>query len=277
MIDCAKKNGADAVKLQTYTPSTMTIDSRKPNFKITKGLWKGQTLWDLYSKAQTPFEWQEKLFKYAKKKKILCFSTPFDETALALLEKIHCPFYKVSSFEMTDIPLIKQIIKTGKPLIISTGLASLKEIEITINIAKKYGAKDLIILYCVSSYPAKIKDFNLNNIKILRKKFNCIVGLSDHSKDNSVAQTAIALGAQLIEKHIALDNQIEGFDAEFSLKGKQIREFKKSMVKTWKLLGGIDFIRSKKEERVCFNHPLVTIKSPKRSIFLGLANSIVSS
>ena len=149
---------------------------------------------------------------------------------------------------MTDIPLIKQIIKTGKPLIISTGLAFLKEIETTINIAKKYGAKDLIILYCVSSYPAKTEEFNLNNIKILRKKFNCIVGLSDHSKDNSVAQTAIALGAQLIEKHIALDNQIEGFDAEFSLKGKQIREFKKSMVKTWKLLGRIDFFRSKEEK-----------------------------
>ena len=247
LIDCAKENGADIVKLQTYTPETMTIKSNKKDFKIQKGLWKGNSLWDLYSKAQTPFVWQKTLFNYAKKKKILCFSTPFDETAVKLLEKLHCPFYKISSFEMTDIPLIKEIAKTKKPVIISTGLASLKEIEYSIKSARKYGIKDIIILYCVSSYPAKLEDFNLNNINILKKKFNCIVGFSDHSTDNKVAETAVAMGAEIIEKHIGLENQKDGLDIKFSLKGKKIKKFKKDIVKAYNLLGKNYFYRSKKE------------------------------
>jgi len=265
LIDSAKKYGADLVKLQTYTPDTMTIKSKKRDFKITQGLWKGKTLWDLYSKAQTPFSWQKILFDYAKKKNILCFSTPFDESALKVLEGINCPFYKISSFEMTDIPLIKQVAKTKKPVIISTGLASLKEIETTIRKAKKYGIRDLIILYCVSSYPAKLKDFNLNNIKILKKKFNCIVGLSDHSKDNLVAQTAVALGAQIVEKHIALDNQVKGFDVDFSLKGKKIREFKNSLVNTWKLLGKKYYKRSENEKyNLKFRRSIYIVKNIKK-------------
>ena len=247
LIECAKANGADMVKLQTYTPQTMTIKSNKKDFKIEKGLWKGNTLWELYSKAQTPFEWQKILFKHAKKKNIICFSTPFDETAVKLLEKINCPFYKIASFEMTDIPLIKEIAKTKKPVIISTGLASLKEIEYSIKSARKYGIKDIIILYCVSSYPAKLEDFNLNNINILKKKFNCIVGLSDHSTDNKVAETAVAMGAEIIEKHIGLENQKDGLDIKFSLKGKKIKKFKKDIVTAYNLLGKNYFYRSKKE------------------------------
>ena len=156
-----------------------------------------------------------------KKIGITVFSTPFDETAVDFLEKLKCPMYKVASFEMTDIPLIKKIASTRKPIIISTGMANLKEIETTYKIAKKYGARDITLLYCVSNYPAKNSDFNLNNIKILKKKFKCRVGLSDHSKDEKIAITAIKAGAEIIEKHIALDNQKKGFDIKFSIKGKK--------------------------------------------------------
>ena len=169
LIKCAKKNGADAVKLQTYTADTMTIQSNKKYFKIKNGLWKGYSLWDLYNKAKTPLEWHKDLFSYGKKIGIVVFSSPFDESAVDFLEKLKCPFYKVASFEMTDIPLIKKIALTKKPIIISTGTASLDEIELTYNTAKKFGSKDITLLYCVSNYPSKINDFNLNNIKILKK------------------------------------------------------------------------------------------------------------
>ena len=160
LIRCAKTNGANAVKLQTYTADTMTVRSKKKYFKITRGLWKGKYLWDLYKKAHTPFEWHRRLFDYAKKIGITCFSTPFDETAVDLLEKLNCPMYKVASFEMTDIPLIKKIAKTKKTMIISTGMANLKEIETTFQFAKKNGAKNINLLYCVSNYPSKNSDFN---------------------------------------------------------------------------------------------------------------------
>ncbi len=247
LIKLAKDSGADFVKLQTYTPDTMTIKSNKKNFKIKNGLWKGKNLWSLYNKAQTPFEWQEPLFKYAKKVGIKCFSTPFDESAVNLLEKIGCPFYKISSFEMNDIPLIKRVAKTNKIMIISTGTSNLNEINRAYYTAKKNGAKKIILLYCVSNYPANLEDFNLNNIKVLQKKFKCQVGLSDHSRDPIVATTALSLGAMIFEKHIALDKQKTGFDIEFSLKGKEIRRFRNLLDKTWKLIGEKSFIRKQSE------------------------------
>ena len=207
LISCAKRNGADAVKIQTYTPDTMTIKSDKKYFKIKNGLWKNYSLWNLYNEAKTPLEWHKRLFKHARSIGIKIFSTPFDETSVDFLEKLNCPFYKIASFEMTDLPLIKKVAKTKKPIIISTGMSSLKEIEEAYKTAKKFGSKDITLLYCVSNYPSKLNDFNLNNIKILKKKFKCRIGLSDHSKDNRVAITAIATGAEIIEKHIALDNQ----------------------------------------------------------------------
>ncbi len=230
LIKCAKDNGADAVKLQTYTPDTMTIRSKKKFFKIKNGLWKGFDLWSLYKKAHTPLNWHKKLFQYGKKIGITVFSTPFDETAVDFLEKLNCPMYKVSSFEMTDLPLIKKIASTKKPIIISTGMANLDEIQSAYKIAKKYGSKDITLLYCVSNYPSKNSDFNLNNIKILKNKFKCRIGLSDHSKDNSVAIAAVASGAEMIEKHIALENQKKGLDIEFSLKGREIKDFSKSII-----------------------------------------------
>jgi sialic acid synthase SpsE len=176
LIKIAKKYGADAVKLQTYTADTITLKSNNSDFRIRGGLWNGKTLYDLYQKAQTPFEWHKELFDYAKKLKIICFSTPFDNTAVDLLETLNCPFYKVASFEINHIPLITKIAKTKKPIIISTGMSNLKEIDLAYNVAKKNGAKEIILLYCVSSYPSKISDFNFNNIRILKDRYNCKVG-----------------------------------------------------------------------------------------------------
>ncbi len=249
LIKIAKKYGADAVKLQTYTPDTLTINSNKPDFKIRGGLWNGKTLWDLYDKAQTPFEWHKELFNYAKKLKITCFSTPFDESAVDLLESLNCPFYKVASFEMNHIPLIKKIAQTKKPIIISTGMANLKEIDLAYKTAKKNGAKEIILLYCVSNYPSKISDFNLNNIRILKERYNCKVGFSDHSIDNKVAAAAIAAGAEVVEKHIALEGQKKGFDLAFSLKGQEIKDYVQVIKDTSLMLGKNFFFRNKSENK----------------------------
>ena len=249
LIKCAKDNGADAAKLQTYTADTMTIQSNKKYFKIKNGLWKGYDLWNLYNEAHTPLEWNKKLFDYGKKLGITIFSTPFDETAVNLLVKLKCPMYKVASFEITDLLLIKKISQTKKPIIISTGMASMEEIELAYRTAKNYGAKDITLLYCVSNYPSKNTDFNLNNIKILKNKFKCRVGLSDHSKDNRVAIAAIAAGAEMVEKHIALDKQKRGLDIEFSLKGKEIKKFKEDINLAYNLLGKKYFYRNKSEKK----------------------------
>jgi pseudaminic acid synthase len=249
LIKIAKKYGADAVKLQTYTPDTLTLQSNKPDFKIKGGLWNGKSLWDLYEKAQTPFEWHKELFNYAKKLKITCFSTPFDESAVDLLESLNCPFYKVASFEMNHIPLIKKIAQTKKPIIISTGMANLKEIDLAYKTAKKNGAKEIILLYCVSNYPSKISDFNLNNIKILKERYNCKVGFSDHSIDNKVVTAAIAVGAEVIEKHIALEGQKKGFDLAFSLKGKEIKDYAQVTKETSLMMGKKYFFRNKTENQ----------------------------
>ncbi len=196
LIYFAKKGGANAVKLQTYTPDMMTIKSKK--FKIKSGLWANNNLWDLYEKAHTPIHWHKELFAYARKIKIEIFSTPFSVEAVDILEKLNTKFYKISSFEMNDLNLVKKVASTRKPLIISTGLASLDEISKTVKIAKKYGCKDLSLLYCVSNYPSRVTDFNLNNIEILKRKFKCRVGLSDHSIGSEVAFMSIIKGADII-------------------------------------------------------------------------------
>ena len=249
LIKIAKRYGADAVKLQTYTPDTLTIKSNRPDFKIKGGLWNGKTLWDLYEKAQTPFEWHKELFNYAKKLKITCFSTPFDQTAVDLLESLKCPFYKVASFEINHIPLIKKIAQTKKIIIISTGMANLKEIDLAYKTAKKNGAKEIILLYCVSNYPSKISDFNFNNIKILKEKYRCKIGFSDHSTDNKIVAAAIAAGAEVIEKHIALHGQKKGFDIKFSLKGREINDYIKVIKETSSMMGRKYFFRNTSEKK----------------------------
>ena len=249
LIKSAKKNGADAVKIQTYRPETMTINSRKKTFRIKHGLWKNSFIWDLYKQGHTPYEWHKELFEYAKKLNILIFSTPFDKTAVELLTKLKCPLYKVASFEITDLPLIKKIAQTKKPMIISTGMANLNEIREAVNTARKYGCKDLALLYCVSNYPSRLEDFNLNNIQILKKMFKCTVGLSDHSEENIVAISSVAAGAEVVEKHISLDNDNSGLDSEFSISGNKIKKFKDDILKAKKLLGKNYFLRNKSEDK----------------------------
>ena len=265
LIRCAKINGADAVKLQTYTPNTMTINSKKKYFKIKSGLWKNYTLWDLYKKAHTPLGWHKELFEYAKLLKIKIFSTPFDITAVDFLEKLNSPLYKIASFEMMDHDLVKKVAQTKKPLIISTGMATLNEIEETFKIAHKNGAKDITLLYCVINYPSALGDFNLSNIKILKEKFDCKIGLSDHSTDNRIAMTSIALGAEVIEKHIALKNQKKGFDIKFSLKGDEIKKFRDDISSVYKLIGKKFFYRNKSENKSkIFRRSLFCIRNIKK-------------
>tara|TARA_B100000965_G_scaffold405950_1_gene442113 strand:+ start:6784 stop:7818 length:1035 start_codon:yes stop_codon:yes gene_type:complete len=265
LIDDAKKYGADAVKLQTYTPDSMTLNLNKKNFLISDGLWKGKKLWDLYNIAQTPYKWHKILFSYARKKKIECFSTPFDESSVDFLEKLNCPYYKVSSFEMTDIPLIKRIAKTKKKMIISTGMANINEIKKTYDVAKKNGAKEIILLYCVSNYPSKLSDFNLNNIKIMKEKFKCKIGLSDHSKNNLVAKLAVAAGAEVFEKHIALKKHNKSPDYNFSIKGEEIGEYRKDLNLSFQLLGKKKFFRTKSElANKKFRRSIYVVKNIKK-------------
>lgn len=266
LIKTAKINGADAVKIQTFDESSMTLNSRKKNFVIKAGIWKGWSLWDLYKKAKTPLSWHGEIFSYAKKKKIICFSSAFSPKAVWFLEKLNCPIYKVASFEITDLPLISEIAKTGKPIIISTGLANIREVTNAYEVAKKNGAKKITLLYCVSSYPAHVKDFNLNNIKVLKNKFNCEVGFSDHSKDSRIAMLAIALGARIIEKHIALENQKIGLDINFSLRGNEIGNFKKDLVLAKRLVGTENFIRKKNElKNLIFRRSYYALKDIKKN------------
>lgn len=252
LIKLAKKNKADAVKLQTFDENSMTINSNKKNFIIKSGIWKGYNLWHLYKKAKTPIEWHKDLFDYSKKLKIKCFSTPFDIKALNFLEKLNCPIYKIASFEATDLEFIKEVALTKKPIIISTGLCSLREIDDAYNIAIKYGIGKITLLYCVSAYPAKKEDFNLENIAILKKRYNCNIGFSDHSTNNDIAKIAVAKGAVLFEKHIAEKNQKNGLDIKFSLKGNEIKKYKEDIIESYKIIGKKNFFRSASEKKNLF-------------------------
>lgn len=266
LIKIAKYYGADAVKLQTYTADSMTLNSNKKDFLVSSGLWKGEKLWNLYDKAKTPYEWHSKLFAYSKKLKITCFSTPFDSNAVDLLEKLKCPFYKISSFEMNDFPLIEKVLSTKKPLILSTGTSSLKEIKTVMRFIKKKKSKNNVsLLYCVSNYPASYKDFNLNNISILKKEFNCTVGLSDHSTDNKVAIAAIGAGAEIFEKHIAIKDSKKSPDFKFSLLENQIGEYRKCLNETYEMFKKNKFYRNKSEKFYKnFRRSIYVIKNIKK-------------
>lgn len=249
LIKSAKINSADAVKLQTFDPLAMTLKSKKKYFKVKTGLWKNKFLFDLYKKAETPYSWHKELFDYAKKLNIKIFSSVFGEKDVDFLEELNCPVYKVSSFEMSDFGLIKRISETKKPIIISTGTASLEEIDATYEFVLKNGIKDVTLLYCVSNYPSQTKDFNLNNIQLMKKRYNCRIGFSDHSLNDLVAFAAVAAGADLVEKHIALNNQYKGLDIKFSIKGIDIKKFKEKIILAKKLRGSNQFKRSKNENQ----------------------------
>jgi N-acetylneuraminate synthase len=248
LILAAKEAGADAVKIQTYTADTMTIDCDAEDFHIKGGLWDGYSLYDLYKEAQTPYEWHKPLFDYAKKIGITIFSSPFDETAVDLLEELNAPAYKIASFEMIDLPLVKYVAKTGKPMIISTGMANLREIEEVVEAAKNNGCHDLILLHCVSSYPAPIDQINLKTIPDLSKKFDVLSGLSDHTMGTTVATTSVALGACLIEKHFTLSRADKGPDSQFSLEPDELKQLCQNTKIAWQSLGKAGYERKAAEE-----------------------------
>ncbi|MCH1613328.1 MAG: pseudaminic acid synthase [Flavobacteriales bacterium] len=247
-IDEAKHCGADAIKLQTYTADTMTIDSDSPEFMIKGGLWDGFKLYDLYKWAETPYEWHEAMFAHARKIGITVFSTPFDETAVDLLEKLITPAYKIASFEMVDLPLIRYVASTGKPIIMSTGMASEQEIKESVVTAREAGCEQLVLLHCISSYPAPMEQANIRQISNLAKRFNVIVGLSDHTLGTTASVAAVAQGACIIEKHFTLSREDKGPDSEFSLEPDDLKKLCIDTKDAWLSLGKEGFERQKAEE-----------------------------
>ncbi|MDA7653332.1 pseudaminic acid synthase [bacterium] len=238
-IDAAQNCGADAIKLQTYTADSMTIDCDAPDFIIQGGLWDGYKLYDLYKRAETPYEWHQAMFEHARKLGITAFSTPFDDTAVDLLEDLNTPAYKIASFENNHLPLIKKVASTGKPIIISTGMATLGEIEDIISILKNVGIKDFALLKCTSTYPSDPKNSNIRTIPILRKLFDCEVGLSDHTLGIGASIAAVSKGASIIEKHFTLKRTDGGVDSTFSLEPIEMKALVKECSIAHASLGSI--------------------------------------
>jgi pseudaminic acid synthase len=265
IIDMAKEAGADAVKLQTYKPDTLTINSNLPDFLLTEGLWAGQSLYDLYDSAFMPWEWHEPLFNYGRKVDITVFSSPFDTTAVDLLEDLNAPAYKVASFEAIDLPLIKYVAQTGKPMIISTGMADADEIKEAIEAAREGGCNELAILHCVSGYPAPAADYNLRTLIDMQQQFGLVTGLSDHTIENTTAFASIALGASIIEKHVTLDRNGGGVDDSFSIEGQELKELCLGAELAWKSLGKVDYgHKSSEQGNVKFRRSLYFIKDMKK-------------
>ena len=244
----AKRRGASAVKLQTYTADTMTIDSDRPEFLIKGGPWDGYKLYDLYKWAETPFEWHKAMFEHARKIGITVFSTPFDETAVDLLEELDTPAYKIASFEITDLPLIEYVAKTGKSMIMSTGMASEHEIEEAVNTARNAGCAELVLLHCISSYPAPMEQANLAQVSELGRRFNAVPGLSDHTLGTTASVAAVALGACLIEKHFTLNREDGGPDSGFSIEPDELERLCTDTRDAWAAVGKVGYARQPAEE-----------------------------
>ena len=261
IVDLASIAGADAIKLQTYTPDTITMKSKRSEFfiKDKKNLWKNNSLYDLYKKAHTPWSWHKKIFERAKKRKLIYFSSPFDETAVDLLEKLNVPLYKIASAENNHFPLLKKVAKTGKPVIMSTGLATLNELKESVNYLRKNGCKQLALLKCTSAYPAEPKDLNLVTIKRLREVFNCEVGFSDHSLGIGAAITAISYGATIIEKHFTVEKN-KGVDGAFSSEVSEMKRLKEESLVSWLSKGKVFFGPTKNEK---------IFKKYRRSIYVS--------
>lgn len=248
IIDEAFKAGADAVKLQTYRPDTITLNSDSEDFRIKSGLWKGRTLYELYEEAHMPWDWHKPLFEYADKLGITIFSSPFDKTAVDLLEDLNAPAYKIASFEAVDLPLIEYVAETGKPMIISTGMADRREIREAVDTAFSAGCRQLALLHCVSGYPAPSEDYNLRTLADMYNSFGLVTGLSDHTIDNTTAITSVALGASLIEKHFTLDRNGGGPDDSFSLEPMEMAALCRDSRVAWKSLGKVDYGRKSSEQ-----------------------------
>lgn len=273
-IRAAKKTGADAIKLQTYTPDTMTIDVNNDHFQITGGtLWDGKTLYELYGEAYTPWEWHARLFEVAKEEGLICFSSPFDITAVDFLEELNVPAYKIASFEIQDIPLIEYAASKGKPIIISTGIAEEEDIQLAVDICRSVGNNDIILLKCTSSYPAPFELANLNTIPDLKKRFGVEVGFSDHTYGSLAPTVATTLGAKVIEKHFILDKLIGGPDADFSLDVKEFTELVSKVRDTEKLLGKVSYeVSEKVKNNRKFARSLFVIKDVKAGDVINTDN-----
>ncbi len=248
-VKAAKRSGANCIKLQTYTPQTITIDSKRDDFMIKDTIWKGQNLFELYKKAYTPWQWHEDIFNCAKEIGISCFSSPFDSTSVEFLEKLNVPAYKIASFEITDIPLIELVASKGKPVIISTGIASEKDIERAINACKKMNNNNIALLKCTSSYPAPIDEANICMIKDFKDKYGVISGLSDHTLGYTVPIISIAYGAKIIEKHFILDKSIGGPDSSFSMDEKEFTQMVKEIRNAEKCIGKISYSLTEKQKK----------------------------
>lgn len=246
-IDAAKACGADAIKLQTYTADTMTIDCDREEYRIRGGLWDGYKLYDLYKWAQTPYEWHQRMFEHARSIGVTVFSTPFDESAVDLLRSLDAPAYKIASFELLDLPLIQYTAQAGKPMIMSTGMASESEIEEALIAARKAGCQEIVLLHCISSYPAPIEQANLRAVQTIAERFDVPVGLSDHTFGSTAAVAAVALGACVVEKHFTLSRTDKGPDSEFSLEPVEFERLCRDVRDAWSALGNGGFTRQAAE------------------------------
>ncbi len=273
-VRAAKRAGADAIKLQTYTAKTITLNSKKECFKINQGThWDGQYLYDLYKEAFLPWEWHKPIFALAKKEGLVCFSSPFDFTAVDFLEDLNCPIYKIASFEITDIPLIEYAASKGKPMIISTGIAEIKDIELAIDTCKKAGNNNITILKCTSAYPANPEEANLTTIDDIKQRFKVMSGLSDHTLGIEAPMIAVAMGATVIEKHFILDKSIGGVDAHFSLDENEFKKMVDAVRLTEKMMGEVDYemTASKKKSRE-FSRSLFIVKNVKEGELISNEN-----
>lgn len=275
IVEAAARTGAHAIKLQTYTADTMTLDLKEREFFISdeKSPWKGQSLYDLYKIANTPWDWHKPIFDHAKKLGLICFSTPFDETSVDFLEKLGSPAYKIASFENTDIPLIQRVASTGKPLIISTGMATLEELDESVNVARQAGCKGLILLKCTSTYPATPENSNLLTIPYLRDRYGCEIGLSDHTLGIGVAVASVALGATVIEKHFTLKRSDGGVDSAFSMEPDEMKQLVEETGRAWESLGKAYIGPTEAEKSsITFRRSLYIVKNLKAGDVLTKEN-----